>query len=313
MTTLPLKIALATTAGARGLDDDMAPLVAALERLVVDVDVVDWDSGDVDWSSYDVVVLRSTWDYTNRPDQFRAWTERVDQETCLLNPAAIVAWNIDKHYLAELQQVGIAIVPTRYVEPLDPVDQAIRAILDEFPDAQDFVVKPCIGAGSRDARRHARADFAVAEAHVERLLAEQRSVMLQPYLERVDSAGETALLHFDGRFSHAIRKGPLLQRGADSTTQLFAPEQIEARIPRADEHELAERVVAAIPGDQAMLYARIDLIRDNEGAPQLLELELVEPSLFFAQCGHSEDRFAAAVVARAHTARSRREEHGQHS
>ena len=229
---------------------------------------------------------------------FLEWVDATAALTPLLNPAAIVRWNIDKHYLDEVAQAGIATVPSRYIEPRDNVDAALRDFLDEFADTQDFVVKPCIGAGSRDARRHARDEIAAANSQIEGLLDQGRSVLLQPYLDRVDSAGETALIYIDGVYSHAIRKGPLLKRGAASTNQLFAPEQIQARQPDQRERSLADRVVAAIPHATPLLYARVDLIGGVDGAPLLLELELIEPSLFFAHASGSVQRFAASIASR---------------
>ncbi|MBP7917291.1 MAG: hypothetical protein KAZ45_02365, partial [Arenimonas sp.] len=125
---------------------------------------------------------------------------------------------------------------------------------------------------------------------------------LQPYLSRVDEAGETALLFFNGVYSHAIRKGPLLKRNEGPTEKLFAPEQIVARAPSDDEHDLARLVVAALPGlfnlDAPLAYARIDLLRDEDGRPCLLELELTEPSLFFNYADGAAERFVAALKAR---------------
>lgn len=294
-----LNIALATAAQARSLDEDLPPLLAALTALGVNACVVDWDAAGADWSRFDIVVLRSTWDYAARSKQFLAWIYQVSAQTHLLNPATVVQWSTDKHYLADLAARNIATVPSHYIEPFTSVGPALRNFLAGFPDAQDFVVKPCIGAGSRDTRRHGRGDVAAATTQIEGLLAQGRSVLLQPYLDRVDSAGETALVYIDGVYSHAIRKGPLLARGADSTSELFAAEQINARLPDDDERTLGDRVIAAIPHREQLLYARVDLIRDNDGAPLVLELELIEPSLFFDHAEGSAQRFAAAIIRRA--------------
>jgi O-ureido-D-serine cyclo-ligase len=130
------------------------------------------------------------------------------------------------------------------------------------------------------------------------MLDEKRSVLLQPYLSKVDELGETALLYFEGTFSHAIRKGPLLKRKEGPTTQLFAKETITARVPDAAELGVGARALQAMPFETP-LYARVDLIRDQKGEPVVLELELIEPSLFFPFAERSADRFAAAVVRRA--------------
>jgi O-ureido-D-serine cyclo-ligase len=217
----------------------------------------------------------------------------------LLNPIEVVRHNTDKHYLGELAAAEVPVVPSRFAEPGDEAATALRQFLDAFPDAGEFVVKPSVGAGSRDAQRYAREQAADATAHVARLLDGKRSVLLQPYLPSVDAAGETALIFFDGQFSHAIRKGPLLKRNEGPTDQLFAPEDIIARKAGKDELQVAKAALAALPklvGHKGPLaYARIDLIRDGDGAPVLLELELTEPSLFFLHDAQAAERFAATL------------------
>ena len=161
----------------------------------------------------------------------------------------------------------------------------------------DFVVKPVIGAASRDAARYARVDGTAALAHLARLLEAGRQTMLQPYLDRVDTHGETAVIFFDGALSHSVRKGPLLKRGARLVSGLFAPERITPREIDEAERGVALATLRAIPFG-VPLYARVDLIRGDHGAPVVLELELTEPSLFFAQAAGSADRLAAAIIAR---------------
>ncbi|MFC4822020.1 ATP-grasp domain-containing protein [Dokdonella ginsengisoli] len=294
----PARIALVSVAAARALDEDLAPLLDALRATGAEADVADWDDDAVDWSRYDLALLRSTWDYAERLPEFLAWAERAAARTRLLNPPDVLRWNTDKHYLAELERAGVAIVPSRFVEPGDAPDAALDAFLST--QAREFVVKPAVGAGSRDAQRYGREERTDATAHAARLLDAGRSVLLQPYLDRVDEHGETALIHFDGVFSHAIRKGPLLRRGDGPTAALFAAEQITPRVPDAEERALAQRALAAIAQRDAgtLLYARVDLIRDDDGAPRLLELELAEPSLFFAHAPGSAERFAQAILAR---------------
>jgi O-ureido-D-serine cyclo-ligase len=291
------RIALVTAAAARALDEDLAPLDAALRGAGIDSSIVEWDDASIDWSRFDLAVLRSTWDYSTRLAEFVAWIDRVSPVTTLLNPRDVVRWNTDKHYLAHLSDAGVPTVPSTFIEPGEDARVALDAFLERIGD--DFVVKPSVGAGSRDAQRHARGERDAAVSHAKRLLDANRSVLLQPYLARVDAHGETALMFFDGRFSHAIRKGPLLRRGEGPTRALFAAEHITPRDASADEIAVAERTLAAIPFAKPLLYARVDLIHDDAGAPCVLELELSEPSLFFAQAPGSAERFAAAIAARA--------------
>ena len=289
-------IALITARAARGLDDDLPPLQTALQEAGADVSVVDWDDANIDWSRFELALLRSTWDYTERVEEFLDWAQRAAPQTRLLNPLGVVRWNTDKHYLHDLAHAGIATVPSVFIEPGHDADAGLSDFLQRHA-SDDFVVKPAIGAGSRDAQRYARAQRDVALAHTRRLLADRRSVLLQPYLDRVDEHGETALIYFGGVFSHAIRKGPLLKPNEGPTRALFAAEHITARAPEAAELRLAEQTLAAIPFAKPLTYARVDLIHDARHAPCVLELELTEPSLFFAHAEGSAARFARAVLA----------------
>ena len=293
-----ISIALVTARKARGTDYDMPPLLDAVRATGADVHEIDWDDGAVDWSRFDLALLRSTWDYFERLPELLAWAERVSRQTRLLNPFEVIRWNTDKHYLGDLAHADVPVVPSAFVEPGENALPIIDALLAAHLEVRDIVVKPTVGAGSRDAQRHARGNRDAIVAHVQRLLDANRSVLLQPYLDRVDEHGETALLFFDGVFSHAIRKGPLLKRGEGSTTGLYAEETIEPRTPSADELAVAQRALAAIPFDKPLLYARVDLIRDDDGAPRLLELELVEPSVFVAHADGVAACFAKAILRR---------------
>jgi O-ureido-D-serine cyclo-ligase len=288
MTPSRLHVALVTADAARELDEDLPPLRAALEAHGIVVDAPAWRDPQVRWADYDVAVLRSTWDYSDHLGEFLDWAARTSGTTTLLNPVALVRWNLDKHYLAELDARNVPVIPTRY-----PASAATA----EFPASGEFVVKPTVGAGSRGARRFHAGDFATARQHIGQLVAAGASPMVQPYLPSVDAAGETALVYFDGVFSHAIRKGALLSLDGTSVRGLFAPEKIQPRTPGADELAVGAAAIAAL-GAPAPLYARVDLIRDAAGAPRVLELELAEPSLFFAHSAGSAGRFAAAIAAR---------------
>ncbi len=283
------RLALVTARAARGLDEDLPPLLAALDEAGVDAAVADWDDPEVDWTGFRLALLRSTWDYAERFAEFLAWAERTAKLTTLLNPPPVIRWNTDKHYLRDLARAGVPTVPTQFVEPGERAAHVLEGFLRE--GITEWVVKPAIGAGSRDAARYVSGEDRAASDHIERLLDAGRSVLLQPYLGQIDLHGETALIYFAGRFSHAIRKGPLLRRGSAPTDALFAAEQIAARVPGADELLVAERALAALPF-AAPLYARVDLIPSGDDTPCLLELELTEPSLFLAHAPDAAERFA---------------------
>ena len=289
-------IALVTAVAARDVDEDLSPLESALRNAGADVTIAEWDRPH-DWSRFDIALLRSTWDYPQRLTEFLDWAEAVSQATKLLNPLPVVKWNFDKHYLSDLAEKAVPTVLTKFVDPGESPDRQITELLSQ-PDIGEFVVKPAVGGGSRDAQRFGREEKEDAARHAQRMLNERRSVLLQPYLSKVDQVGETALLYFEGEFSHAIRKGPLLKRKEGPTTELFAKETITARAPDAAELRVGAQALQAAPFETP-LYARVDLIRDQHGEPVVLELELIEPSLFFPFAAGSADRFAAAAVRRA--------------
>lgn len=289
-------VALVTARAARGLDEDMPPLLAAFASAGAHAEIVDWDGPEADWARFDAALLRSAWDYTERLPEFLAWIERVDALTALLNPATVLRWSADKHYLRDLERLGVPVVTTTFAEPGADAREVLKEFLEREACAE-LVVKPAVGAGSRDTRRHARASIAETTDHVRELLDAHRAVLLQPYFEGVDQHGETALIYINGRFSHAIRKGPLLPLGAPATDGLFAPETITRREPGADELAVADRTLAALPYE-TLLYARVDLIRDAAGKPCVLELELAEPSLFLAHAPGCAEQLASATLTR---------------
>jgi len=303
-----VRVALVSAREALALDEDMPPLIDALTARGALVETPYWDDAAIDWGRFDVAVLRSTWDYVERVEEFLQWADRCRRVTRLLNPPEIVRWNTDKHYLAALAAAGVPVVPTRFVEPGSDADAEFECFLagaagsvsvGAVTEFAGFVVKPSIGAGSRDAARYRRSDAREAGAHLRRLVvAERRSAMLQPYLDRVDDYGETAVIYLGGRYSHAIRKGPLLRVGDGLVAGLFAPEQISVREPDAAELRVAAAAFAVVPGEPA-LYARIDLIRDDHGGPVVLELELTEPSLFLLYGTGAGAALSQAILDRA--------------
>ena len=277
-------IALVTARETGTLDDDMEPLLAALGAEGVQAEPVIWDEAEVDWTCYALAVLRSTWDYSRRRDEFLAWAGKVEDKVRLANTARLVRWNTDKTYLNELRALDVPIVPTTFIHPGGEV---------RFPFDGEFVVKPTVGAGSIDVRRFLEPGAAAIE-HVNRIHCSGRSVMVQPYLKRVDEAGETALVYFAGEFSHAIRTGPMLGQSREVLGGLFLKEDIRPRTPSAAELAVGQRAVKAAP--EPCLYARIDVIPGPEGAPVVLEFEATEPSLFFAHSPGSATRYAKAIL-----------------
>lgn len=277
------RIALATTRDLEVLDADETALLEALPGS----EVVAWEDS-VDWAQYDLVLLRSTWNYTEHLDEFLAWADRVSAVTRLLNPIEVVRWNTDKRYLGDLAAAGIPVVPTQFVT--QPGSVGADAV------AGKVVVKPTVGAGSKGAALFHH-DPEAALAHLDDLLAQGKVAMIQPYLEHVDTHGETALVYVGGEFSHAARKAAILSREMSWSTGIYADEKVVAATASDAERELADRILAAVPGIvpavSELAYARVDLLPTPDG-PVVLELELTEPSLFLALDPAAPARAAAA-------------------
>jgi len=282
-------VILATCRALTDGDDDHELLASALATLGVGASLAVWDDPSVDFDVADLVVVRSTWDYTDRRAEFLAWAASVER---LANPAATLAWNTDKRYLDDLGLVGLPVISTTY--PATPGDLMV-------PDTERFVIKPTVGAGSKGARRFDRSERDQARAHVAVLLAEGRVPMVQPYLESVDARGETDVVLIDGVVSHAIEKRSMLGGGPLDASGLFVEERIRERTPTSSEVELACRALVATrvatSSPATPLYARVDLI-DGPAGPLVVEVELTEPSLFLAFDEEAPQRLAEAIVRR---------------
>lgn len=291
-----MTIALATCSAFPDLDADDALLVAALASRGLAAQPVVWDAPDVDWARYPLVVIRSTWDYFHHRPRFLAWAERVASQTTLVNPLALVRWNTHKRYLRDLEARGVAVVPTAWIDARTPCNlQGLIAACGWH----EAVLKPAVSGAAFDTIRVYRDGRAQAQPRLDAMLA-RGDAMIQPYLRSVEDYGERSLVFFDGQFSHAIRKHPALAAapGNGSTTAEPLP---EARVTPTDaELAFAARVLAATP--YPPVYARVDVTRLSPGnvdAPEalvLMELEVVEPSLFFRQAPGSAERFAAVLA-----------------
>lgn len=281
-----MRVALATSAEFPDLYVDDDPLRAALlARGVVPVPAV-WDDPEQDWAAYDLVVIRSTWDYHERRDAFVAWAASVPR---LANPAPVVAWNTDKTYLRGIAEAGVPVVPTAWVT----APASLRAVAGER-GWTDVVVKPAISAGARNTL-HCAPDDPEGQALLDRIVAEG-TAMVQPYLDAVEGYGERSLLFAGGAFTHAVRRNPALSHEGDARFDAWRAEPTEAELA------LAARVLAQVP--EPLLYARVDVVPDATGEPVLIELEVTEPQLFLRFSAEGAAALADAIVARAGSAGS---------
>ncbi|MEV7748973.1 ATP-grasp domain-containing protein [Streptomyces griseofuscus] len=287
------RIALATydPGTAPSKDADLPVLVRALNDAGARADAPYWDDPGIDWSAYDLVVVRSTWDYSWRAAEFTAWLERVARATRIANPAEVIRWNLDKRYLGELAAAGVPTVPTSYLAPGEDGAPVL-------PTDHDYVIKPTSGAGARFAARYTPAEHETAVRHLARMHAEGFTAMVQPYLQGIDVTGERALQFFGGRLLHASRKGAVLSPGTPYDADKVAHPDLTPWQPTDAELAVAKKALAAVPGSAApLLYARVDLADGPDGTPRLMELELVEPNLFLFLHPDSLPRTAAAILA----------------
>jgi hypothetical protein len=296
------RVALVTCAEFPAADPETRGLIEPLASLGVAAEVAVWDDPAVDWSAFDLAVVRSCWDYAGRRDEFLAWARRVPP---LANPGAVIAWNTDKRYLAELAARGIGVVPTAWVEP----SAAWRPPSPDDSPPGLWVVKPAVSLCALDSGRYDLRDPAerrLAEQHVRRLQGGGRVAMVQPYLTRVDEEGETSLVFIAGRYSHAVRRRAVLDGPDRGIDRRFTPDGGLAPRPAAPtraQREVAERALDAVPrGRGRLLYARVDLVPDDDGAPLVMEVELTEPHLYLGLAPGAPARFAAAIAARAASA-----------
>ena len=274
------RVALATCAEIAGGDEDTPALVETLAADGIEAMPAVWDDVGTDWSEFDLVVVRSTWDYAERREDFLNWAQSLPR---VLNPAPVLRWNTDKHYLGKLEPAGVPVVPTRFLEPGDSF---------EAPEGS-YVVKPAVSAGSRHSARYAPGGN--AEDHVAQLHSLGRTVMVQPYLAGIDDQGETALVYLGGSYSHALRKAALLRTGQAPGDALYLEEDIEPAEPSAAERTVADEALEALACN-SLLQARVDLVPGDEG-PVVLEVELTEPSLWLGYAPGATDRYADAIAA----------------
>jgi len=255
-----------------------------------------WDDPAVRWADFDAVWIRTTWDYQWKLREFRAWVAEVGSQTRLFNPAPIVLWNLDKRYLGELEQGGIPIAPTVWLDPGD--DPAVA--MEQRGWSRGFL-KPVVGANAlRTLRFEAdTAGLAAAREHCEK---HRESMLLQPYLRSVEEQGEVSVVLADGKISHAVRKIPVAgdyrtqdDWGAvDQPLVLFHGEDVFAKRVMA----VLQRRFDGVLGRRAPLVARVDTLRDDRDQLVLNELELIEPSLFFRHGPGAMRGFAQALAER---------------
>lgn len=271
-------IVVTDTYPAEDLDHDTPLLVSALRASGVAAERLVWHDPAVPWADYALLLLRSPWDYPDRMPEFSAWLTHAESSTTVLNPPALVRWNLDKRYLAELAALGVGVVPTAYRTDVD----SVRADLAELAAAraEHVVLKPAVSAGARDTGLFRPDDPAALEL-AGRILAAGNVVLVQPEVPELSAGREKALYLIDGRLTHAIAKGALLAPGGGLVGGVYQEHPEPAAVSEAEER-FAVGVLAAVQEAtrcDVPLYARIDLVDSAEHGLVLLEAELFEPAL----------------------------------
>jgi glutathione synthase/RimK-type ligase-like ATP-grasp enzyme len=276
-------VVLATASSMPKPDPESHLLVTALDQRGVRARLLPWDA-KFDWSSADVVVVRSTWDYFERLDEFLSWADAVASVSRLVNAAAVLRWNTHKRYLTELIDRGVPTVPTALVEK----GSAFADISALFPDSPELVVKPAVAIGAFGAMRASAGDAGLA-AHLAHL-ALSGDVLVQPFVSSVIDHGETSLVFAGPELSHTVRKVP---RTGEYRVQDHHGGSVHRSQATADEITVARAALAVAPG--CCTYARVDLV-DTADGPVVMELELVEPALFLNEEPAAPSRFAESII-----------------
>jgi glutathione synthase/RimK-type ligase-like ATP-grasp enzyme len=262
-------------------------VIAALEKAGLRVRRLDWDTPDFDWSSTRLAVFRTTWDYFHKIDRFIPWLHHVATQTQLLNPYTLVRWNIDKHYLLDLQERGVHIIPTLVAERGGTC--ALTECFDHF-QTDELIIKPCIAGTARHAYRVNRTDVAEKQAILDSLLADE-AMLVQPMQHSVLTRGEVSVVVIGGKAQHAVLK---VGKPGDFRVHDDFGGKVYAHEATAAEKALAEAAFATCQPTPA--YARVDIIEGNDGLPAISEFEIIEPELFFRFNPAAAQLLAAEII-----------------
>lgn len=294
------KIAFVTSKLSIDIDFDMPLLVKACQVLDLNVSICDWEDPDIDWSKFDAIILRSPWNYVDKPKEFLHWYSYVSDLTKVMNSYSICKWNLDKNYLTDLSNRNINTVPFLIIKEKTDYKKTVDDFITKHLYIDSIVIKPSIGAYSKGVKRLSLTDRNLIYDYIEEIHSKSLDAILQPYIKSIDTYGEANLTFFNNQYSHAIKKAPLLKENGD----VNVPTQDVRSFYQAniDERKIAIEalnMVATIFNDgQPLLYGRVDLVRDELNKPIILELELFEPSLNLPFSNEAGKLFAEAIVSK---------------
>ena len=288
-----MDVALVSSQSLTEPDHDAAPLAEAFKKAGLSAKVLGWDDPSADWSQAPLALLRSCWNYPSKPEAFRAWLTQVSKSTELINPVDVVRWNMHKGYLLELEADGLAVAPTALVRAGQTAE--LSALVADR-GWTDVVVKPAISANSWQTKRIAPHEIAEGQKHLDALTS-TRDALVQAYLPSVETYGERSIMVIDGEVMHGVRKAPRFMEHTEDASR--------DRVPVTADEAAFARAAVSVARSHALsttgppwLYARVDVAPGPSGAPMLMELELIEPSLFFRQGPETLQRYVAGVRAR---------------
>ena len=252
------------------LEDDLVK--KALEKEGLKVTRLSWDDPDFNWSDTTYILFRTTWDYFDRFTEFSAWLKKVSQQTKLINSEAIIRWNLDKHYLLDLQNKGVHICESYFIEKGETA--SLQEIATKY-NFKNFVLKPCISGGGRHTYKITSETIAAHETSFKKLIAEE-AYIVQPFQKNIVEKGEISLIIINGEFTHAVLK---IAKPGDFRVQDDFGGTVHDYTPTSEEIAFAEKAIKAC--NELPLYARVDIFTDNDNKLAIAELELIEPELWF--------------------------------
>ncbi|WP_395375173.1 RimK family alpha-L-glutamate ligase [Marinicella sp. W31] len=259
----------------------------ALQQAGLKTAVVSWSNPDFDWRSTQAILFKSTWDYFHRFDEFSAWLEQVKHHTKAINPIEIIEWNLNKKYLIDLHNKGIRIVDSLVIE--QGQQTALEPYFEQF-NVSELIVKPLVSGAARHTYKVNASNLTEVQKNFDQLI-QAEGFLIQPFQQNVITQGEISLMIMGGEFTHAIQK---IAKPGDFRVQDDFGGTVHPYFANAEEIKFAEQAVAAC--DPMPLYARVDVIRDNNNQLALMELELIEPEVFFRFNQAATFKLADAVV-----------------
>lgn len=269
------------------VDDDL--LIAPFADAGWHAEFISWSATGIEWSQYEAVIIRATWDYHYRLPEFLSALQRIEAQVPMYNSRRVVEWNAHKGYLLELEGQGVPIVPTivqRLFEPAS-LEQLFKTL-----DTDELILKPMVSAGAYKTYRFTSTQLPALLPELEQELP-GHELMVQPFVQALLEEGEYSLFYFNGDYSHAIIKRPV---AGDFRVQEEWGGMIDPCQPLPGQREVGEMVLALLP--EPCLYARVDMVRGNTGEWQVMEVELIEPSLYLRMDEGAPERFVRAALQR---------------